>query len=184
MKFEIGREARALLLKTARESIRSYQQGAAYEPEEIPKELNFESGCFVSLNIRGRLRGCIGNFRSDLNIVKNVSEMACKAAFADPRFGPLSVDELCICNIEISILSPMVKASAEEITVGRDGIYILKGLSRGVLLPQVAVENGWDRETFLNQTCVKAGLPEDAWKEADTEILSFEALVFNENNLI
>lgn len=184
MNFDISRENRSLLLKTARNSIKAKQKGEKTELPEIPEELRFMSGCFVTLHLRGRLRGCIGNFRDDVNIVENVSEMACQAAFADPRFGPVSMDELGMCDIEISVLSPMMKTTAEEITVGRDGIYIVKGFNRGVLLPQVATDQEWDAETFLSQTCIKAGLPQDAWRDPETEILRFEALVFNENNLI
>jgi len=184
MNFEISREHRNLLLKTARESIKAKQSNETFSLPDVPEGLDFNSGCFVTLHLRGRLRGCIGNFRNDVNIIKNISEMACQAAFSDPRFGPVSKDELGMCDIEISVLSPMIKACAEDITVGRDGIYIIQGSDRGVLLPQVATEYEWDAETFLSQTCVKAGLPTDAWKDPETEILRFEAIVFNENNLI
>ena len=109
--------------------------------------------------------------------------MACQAAFSDPRFGPVSKDELGMVDIEISVLSPMIKTTADEIEVGRDGIYIIKGHSRGVLLPQVATEHQWDRVTFLEQTCSKAGLHTGAYKEPDTEIFRFEALIFSEDNL-
>ncbi len=185
MTFELTREARRLLLKIARQSIKSRQENQPYEMDNLPNELNFNSGCFVTINLRNRLRGgCIGNFSDDTNIAQNVSDMACQAAFSDPRFGPVSKDELGMCEIEISVLSPMIKATAEEITVGRDGIYIIKGHNRGVLLPQVATERGgWDRVEFLEQTCIKAGLNSNAWKESNTEIYRFEALIFNENNL-
>lgn len=179
----LSREARLLLLKTARSSIRAKLFNDAPADVKIPDELNFNSGCFVTLNLRGRLRGCIGNFRDDINIVENVASMACQAAFSDPRFGPVSKDELGMCEIEISVLTPMMPAKADEITVGRDGIYIVRGYSRGVLLPQVATDHHWDRETFLEQTCAKAGLPLSAWKEPDTEIYRFEAIVFSENHL-
>lgn len=180
MDFDISREARQLLLKTARESIKAFHNKTDYTLPEISEELEFNSGCFVTLHLRGRLRGCIGNFRDDVNIVQNVSDMACQAAFNDPRFGPVSKDEMCMCEIEISVLSPMKRAKAEEITVGRDGIYIIKGFNRGVLLPQVATENDWNSETFLSQTCLKAGLPSNAWHDEDTEIFRFEAVVFKE----
>jgi len=184
MDFSLSRDSRLFLLKAARNAIRSKMDSIVPETGDIPHELGFSSGCFVTIHLRGRLRGCIGNFREDINIVNNVSAMACQAAFSDPRFGPVSKDELGMCDIEISVLSPMIKACAEDITVGRDGIYIIQGSDRGVLLPQVATEYEWDAETFLSQTCVKAGLPTDAWKDPETEILRFEAIVFNENNLI
>lgn len=183
MNFALSREARLMLLKTARESIRSKLYGEPFSVDNVPDELNFSSGCFVTLTLRGRLRGCIGNFRDDINIVDNIAEMAVQAAFSDPRFGPVSKDELGMCEMEISVLSPMIPATAEEITVGRDGIYIMKGYSRGVLLPQVATDHHWDRETFIEQTCAKAGLPLEAWREPDTRIYRFEALVFSENHL-
>lgn len=183
MNFELSRQSKMFLLKTARCCIKSGQDRCSYDYGDIPEELNFNSGCFVTLHLRGRLRGCIGTFRNDENIVKNVSEMACQAAFADPRFGPVSKDELGMVEIEISVLSPMVKTTADDIKVGRDGIYIVKGSSRGVLLPQVATERRWDEVTFLEETCVKAGLPMEAYKEPDTDIFRFEALIFSENNL-
>lgn len=183
MNFSLSREARLLLLKTARTSIRAKLYKEELPDIDTPDELDFNSGCFVTLHLRGRLRGCIGNFRDDINIIENVSEMAVQAAFSDPRFGPVSRDELGMCEVEISVLSPMIPAKAEEITVGRDGIYIVKGYNRGVLLPQVATEHHWDRETFIEQTCVKAGLGKDAWHQPDTKIYRFEALVFSENHL-
>jgi len=184
MNFDISREARLFLLKTARASIRSKQNNEKFQIEPTPDGLDFKSGCFVTLHLRGRLRGCIGNFNEDTDITENVSKMACQAAFSDPRFGPLSKDELGMVEIEISVLSPMESTKAEEIEVGKHGIYIVNGFNRGVLLPQVAAEQDWDRETFLKQTCVKAGLPEGAWKDEGTKIYRFSAIVFSENHLI
>ena len=183
MGFKISREGKLFLLKTARNSIKDKLYGSATDCGEAPEGLDFMSGCFVTIHLRKRLRGCIGNFRDDIGIVENVKDMARQAAFADPRFGPVSKDEFAMCELEISVLSPMIPADAEEITVGRDGIYIIKGYNRGVLLPQVAQEHYWDRETFLEQTCVKAGLPQDAYKDKDTTIFRFEALVFGDGNL-
>jgi AmmeMemoRadiSam system protein A len=184
MRFDISRAGRLFLLNTARKSIKNAQNGSVFSPDEIPQELMFKSGCFVTLNLRGRLRGCIGTFREDTDIVANVVEMARQAAFADPRFGPVSKDELGMCEIEISVLSPMIKCSAGDITVGRDGIYIIRGHKRGVLLPQVAVSQGWDRDTFLSQTCVKAGLDAGAWRDGSCDIYRFEALVFGDENTL
>lgn len=179
----LSRQAKLFLLKTARSSIKAAQDRKEYTPDEAPEGLDFTGGCFVTLNLRSRLRGCIGNFRDDIDIIKNVTDMASQAALHDPRFGPVSKDELGMCEIEISILTPMMKTSASEIKVGRDGIYIIKDSHRGVLLPQVAKDHGWDEETFLSQTCVKAGLNAFAWKEKETDIYRFEALVFSENEL-
>ncbi len=183
MDFELTRESKLFLLKTAKEAIRSKLFGTDNAMPNTPEELSFNSGCFVTLHLRKRLRGCIGNFRDDVNIIRNVAEMAVAAAFSDPRFGPVSRDEFMMCDIEISVLSPMVPAQAEDIKVGRDGIYIVNGYNRGVLLPQVATENEWNETEFLEQTCVKAGLPGQAYKDKDTKIYRFQALVFGADNL-
>jgi len=108
--------------------------------------------------------------------------MAIASGWEDPRFPPLDASELDEIEIEISVLSPLRPARPEEIEVGKHGVYITKGFYRGVLLPQVAVEYGWDRETFLAQTCLKAGLHPDAWKEPDTKIEIFSAEVFSEKD--
>jgi len=181
--MNLERISKLLLLRTARGSILSKLNKTPQDGIEIPEELNFNSGCFVTLHLRGKLRGCIGNFRDDVNIIDNISQMATQAAFSDPRFAPVSKDEFSQCEIEISVLTPMELTTVEDITVGRDGIYIIRGESRGVLLPQVAVENEWDRDTFLSQTCVKAGLSPDAWQDSVAEIYRFQALIFSEDNL-
>jgi AmmeMemoRadiSam system protein A len=183
MDFNLSRYSKLVLLRTARNAITAKLKQTERDKIEISEELNFNGGCFVTINLRKRLRGCIGNFREDINIIENVSEMAVQAAFSDPRFAPVSNDEFPQCELEISVLSPMIPAKSEEIKTGRDGIYIIKGLNRGVLLPQVATENDWDTETFLQQTCIKAGLSPDSWMDKDTKIYRFEALVFSEDNL-
>ncbi len=138
-------------------------------------------GCFVTLKKKGDLRGCIGTFVSRDNLVENVKKMAVAAAFDDPRFYDVTLDELKDLSVEISVLYPLIKInSIEEIKVGRDGLYVIYGYYSGVLLPQVALEYGWSREEFLSHTCIKAGLPQDAWKNLDIEIYRFEAEVFGE----
>jgi AmmeMemoRadiSam system protein A len=145
------------------------------------ENLNFNSGCFVTLHIDGNLRGCIGNFREDTNIIQNVKEMAISAAFSDPRFPPLESEEFNRINIEISVLSPMIKInSLNDIKIGRDGLYIKKGFYSGVLLPQVATEYNWSVEEFLSHTCVKAGLPSNYWQVNKLDIYRFEAVIFSE----
>jgi AmmeMemoRadiSam system protein A len=142
--------------------------------------LHLHSGCFVTIKNQGELRGCIGNFVSDQPLYLLVQEMAVSAATRDPRFYPMKKEDLADFTIDISVLSPLVKAaSAEEIEVGVHGIYIIKGSYRGVLLPQVATEYGWDRDQFLQHTCIKAGLPQDAW-QGECEIYIFSAQVFGE----
>ena len=151
--FILDIESKRYLLKIARESIKAKLSNNYFKTSSsIPEALNFKSGCFVTLHLNGNLRGCIGNFRQDINIVENVSEMAISAAFSDPRFYPITSKEFENLKIEISILSPMVRCCPEDIVVGRDGICIKKGYYSGVLLPQVATEYGFDRETFLDQT--------------------------------
>lgn len=107
--------------------------------------------------------------------------MAISSATRDPRFYPLGKEDLDNFSLEISVLSPLKKIDdIEEIEVGRHGIYLEKGFYRGVLLPQVATEHGWDRTTFLKQTCIKAGLPTHAWQSEDAEIYIFSAQIFSE----
>ena len=179
----LGPEARRELLRIAREAIRAGLRGRRYVPEEpADPALRRPAGVFVTLHENGALRGCIGTFQSDRPLYRNVAEMAQAAAFEDPRFPPLRPEEFPRVDLEISVLSPMERVpDPREVQVGRHGLYIVQGPRRGVLLPQVAVEQGWDRETFLAQTCLKAGLPPDAWSRG-AEIYVFEAEVFGEKD--
>ncbi len=136
-------------------------------------------GAFVSLHKKGQLRGCIGYIEGRGPLYRTVEEMAEAAAFRDPRFPPVTEKELSDLDIEISVLTPLKRiTNVNEIEVGKHGIYIKKGWNSGLLLPQVATEYGWDRKTFLEHTCQKAGLPSNAWKEKDTEIYIFSADIF------
>jgi len=147
--------------------------------EAATERLKEKRGAFVTVHKGSQLRGCIGNIRGREPLYQTVARMAEEAAFNDPRFPPLSKEELDDIDIEISALTPLKKIERpEEITVGKHGIYVEKGFFSGLLLPQVAIEHGWDRETFLEQTCFKAGLHKDAWKEKDTKIYAFSADVF------
>jgi len=176
-------QARKKLLSIAREAIEAGLHGRPYTPREpSDPQLRRRAGAFVTLHERGALRGCIGTFRDDLPLYRNVAEMARAAAFEDPRFPPLGREEFDRVDLEISVLTPMRRVThPEEVEVGRHGLCVVQGPYRGVLLPQVAVEHGWDRETFLSHTCLKAGLPPDAWKRG-AEILVFEAEVFGEKD--
>ena len=141
------------------------------------------AGAFVTLHENGQLRGCIGRMRSELPLDETISEMALAAAFEDPRFDPVSRAEIADIEIEITVLGILRKiASAEEIIVGNHGIYIIGRGRSGVLLPQVATENGWNRLEFLNHVCLKAGLPPGAWQETDTQLFIFEGIVFGESD--
>ncbi|MHB8057211.1 MAG: AmmeMemoRadiSam system protein A [Desulfuromonadaceae bacterium] len=169
------------LLKIARQTIADYVSNGKV-PAIAPTSpgLNLHSGCFVTIKQKGELRGCIGNFVSDQPLYLLVQEMAISAATRDPRFYPLKVDDLADFTLDISVLSPLHKAATvEEIKVGTHGIYIVKGSYRGVLLPQVATEYGWNRDQFLQHTCIKAGLPQDAW-QGECDIFIFSAQVFGE----
>ena len=170
------------LLKIARSAIiANVGTGKTPAAETTLQGLQEENGCFVTIKQQGRLRGCIGNFVSDKPLYLLVQEMAIAAATQDPRFYPMKQPDLDNFKLEISVLSPLRKISSiEEIIVGTHGIYLVKNASRGVLLPQVATEFGWDLETFLDHTCLKAGLPEKAWQK-DCEIYIFSAQVFGES---
>jgi AmmeMemoRadiSam system protein A len=179
---ELNAHEKQVLLAIARQAIiQSVRTGGEYiEPRE-EKILNQRNGCFVTIKQQGQLRGCIGNFQSELPLFREVARMALASATRDPRFYPMKEADLDSFTVEISVLSPLRKVdSIDEIEVGRHGIYIEKGYCRGVLLPQVATEHGWDRLTFLRQTCVKAGLPTEAWEADDAEIYVFSAQVFGE----
>jgi AmmeMemoRadiSam system protein A len=136
-------------------------------------------GAFVTIQKRGQLRGCIGYIEGRGPLHKTIEDMAEAAAFRDPRFSPVRENELAELEIEISVLTPLKKITdVNEIQVGKHGIYIKKGWFSGLLLPQVATEYGWDRQTFLGHTCQKAGLPSNAWRDKDTEIYIFSADIF------
>ncbi len=169
------------LIEIARRSIE-----AALDNKPAPKfdvlegKLSENGAAFVTLTIGGQLRGCIGYTEAIMPLYQCVSECAVSAAFRDPRFKPLTKDEYPNIHVEISVLTPLVNVSSiDEIMVGRDGLMISQMGRRGLLLPQVATDYGWDRETFLIQTCRKAGLPDDAWQHGAT-IQKFTAFVFEE----
>lgn len=170
------------MLKLVRQTIADSLEGRPRpELSQADMALGQDQGAFVTLRQKGRLRGCIGLFEGQGSLAETVQEMALSAAFQDPRFRPLSsVGELKECDIEISVLSPLKETDPEEIEVGKHGIYIIQGHYRGVLLPQVATENNWNRETFLDHTCLKAGLSPGCWRQPDTRILTFTAEVFGE----
>ena len=134
---------------------------------------------FTTLHITGKLRGCIGYVFPTQPLYQTVAETARSAAFEDPRFEPVTPAEAQLLQIEISVLSPLQTIAPEGIVVGKHGLVVTKGNQRGLLLPQVPVEWDWDRETFLSQTCLKAGLPADAWLH-DVEVQAFTAEVFSD----
>ena len=169
-----------LLLHVARDSIEAHLKGKSAIPVKTDSPVLCEArGAFVSLHRRGQLRGCIGFIEALKPLLQTVREMAAAAAFHDPRFRPLQPDELADLEIEISVLSPLrLIESTDEIEIGKHGLYMVRGLNRGLLLPQVATQYHWSRLQFLEQTCGKAGLPPDAWKDPQTKIYVFSAAVF------
>ncbi|MBU4565054.1 MAG: AmmeMemoRadiSam system protein A [Desulfarculus sp.] len=179
---ELSPKEQKALLELARGRIARLvgREGDGPAKDELPGP-EMKRGAFVTLHKQGRLRGCIGNFISDEPLTELIQDMAVAAASQDPRFPPLGAAELDQVDLEISVLSPLKRISdVNEIKVGTHGIYMVSPRGRGVLLPQVATEYGWDRDTFLDQTCVKAGLRPGCWRDPDTEILIFSAQIFGE----
>jgi AmmeMemoRadiSam system protein B/AmmeMemoRadiSam system protein A len=170
------------LLAFARESIRRYLTTQTVPmPRNFPARMEFPQGVFVTLKKAGQLRGCIGHIPGDVELGHNVGAMALQAAFGDPRFAPVVLSELKDLEIEISALTPMKAiASSDEIVVGRDGVLMSTSGVSAVFLPQVAVENNWNRAEMLDNLCVKAGLSAGCWKR-DAKFQVFQAEVFSES---
>jgi AmmeMemoRadiSam system protein A/AmmeMemoRadiSam system protein B len=139
-----------------------------------------KSGVFVTLRLKGILRGCIGHMSAEKPLAQAVQEMAVAAATSDPRFPPLTEKELKQISVKVAILSPMQRISTQEVEVGRHGLLISHNGRRGVLLPEVAAERGWNRETFLENLCVKAGLPRETWHQ-EPALYAFTSVVFGES---
>lgn len=174
-------EERSLLLSVARRAVESYVRKGDVPPEELPPgPLGEKGAAFVTLTKGGRLRGCIGYTEPFHPLWRTVQECAVAAATEDPRFPKVKAGELESIRMEVSVLTPLVPIRPGEVVVGLHGLVVERGGWKGLLLPQVASEYGWDAETFLAQTCRKAGLPADAWKEAGTKIYGFTAQVFGE----
>ncbi len=181
--FSLDKKAQQVLLDIARKSVEmAVKENKVYEPSSQGiKSIEQDRGAFVTLKINGQLRGCIGYTAPIKPLYLAVRDVAIQAATGDPRFRPVSVDELPLLQYEISVLSPFHHVrNIDEIKIGRDGLLIKKGPYAGLLLPQVPVEWGWDRKTFLEQTCKKAGLPPDAWKDPEADLFRFSAFVFGE----
>jgi AmmeMemoRadiSam system protein A len=182
MTFALPPQDRLVLLQTAREAIgaRLGRRPARFPP--APPQLSTPCGAFVTLTIQGELRGCIGHTAACQPLLEAVKDVAVSSAFDDPRFPSLSPEEWPHVRIEISVLSPFeCITDIARIIVGVHGIMVKNGRRSGLLLPQVASERGWDRETFLAHSCRKAGLPGDAWRWPDTRIEIFSATVFQED---
>lgn len=180
---DLTAEERAELMRVARQSLEEHFAGRGpLRPEPTTPTLGENRGAFVTLHRArgGDLRGCVGMMRSEESLVRTVARMAVSAAVDDGRFEPVTAKELPELQIEISALGPLRPIRPEEVEVGRHGLLISHRGRRGVLLPQVPIEHGWDRETFLEHTCLKAGLTPGTWRDKDVELLGFTAEVFGE----
>jgi len=176
-------EDKKTLLKIARKTLEEYLKTGKVPDFEIKSEnLKRIQGAFVTLHKKGRLRGCIGNIIGRKPLWETVRDMAIESAVGDPRFPNVKYEELKDIDIEISVLSPLKRVSSpDEIVLGKHGVLVRKGFNQGVYLPQVATETGWSKEEFLSSLCYhKAGLDPLAWKDKDTELYVFEAIVFDE----
>ena len=180
--MELTAKDKATLLNIVKSTIASKVKDKVPPKVEIASEILKEKrGAFVTLKKRGHLRGCIGYIKAVKPLWETVQEMAVAAAFHDPRFPALKSEEFKDLSFEISVLSPLQRIkNISDIEVGKHGLYIVRGYNSGLLLPQVAVEYSWDRETFLRETCYKAGLPPQAWMDKETEIYIFSADYFGD----
>jgi AmmeMemoRadiSam system protein A len=177
----LSEEQRETLLRVAREAVEAAASRLPYEPEADDPELQEPGAAFVTLKKSGQLRGCIGAVEACEPMIESVARMARAAAIEDPRFPPVRPEEVATLTVDISLLSPSKRVTdAMQIEVGRHGLIIEQGANRGLLLPQVATEWGWDREEFLDHTCVKAGLPKGSWRGGACKLYAFEAEVFGE----
>lgn len=165
------------LLTLAKDTIEEYvSSGSVVERNIQNPQFKADGAVFVTIKKNGSLRGCIGNIQPVMSLYQSVIKNAIAASSSDPRFPPLKKEELKDISVEVSILSPLIPLKdTRNIQVGKHGLVIRKGAQSGILLPQVATEFGWDKDTFLEMVCMKAGLPKSAWKEA--ELLTFTAEV-------
>lgn len=179
----LNKEEQEVLLKIARNTIEEYVKNRHIPPIDVADYPNLmqPGGVFVTLTKNKQLRGCIGYIKAIDPLAQAVSKMGIAAATEDPRFSPVTKDELKDIRIEITVLSELTRVNdIKQIEVGKHGLYLVKGFNSGLLLPQVPIEQGWNREQFLIHTCYKAGLPPNAWKEKDSEIYTFTGFIFHE----
>jgi AmmeMemoRadiSam system protein A len=178
---EFSREERKLLLKLAHKAILASLEHRELALSPVPPHLTEPRGAFTTLYFRGDLRGCVGHVYPTDSLYRTVAETARAAAFEDSRFWPITLDEAVELEISLSVLSPLRPVQPEQVEVGRHGLLVSLHQHRGLLLPQVPIEHAWDRITFLEQTCRKAGLPPDAW-QTGAQIEVFTAEVFGDRD--
>lgn len=177
------------LVKMARKVVTEFlKNNSKISDSEFDSKFNFRSGVFVTLNKEDDLRGCIGFPTPIKKLSEGLVDAAISAATRDPRFNPVTTDELNKITFEVTVLTPPKEIKVEEyseylsqIKVGRDGLIVENNFSSGLLLPQVPTEYGWSEEEFLEHTCQKAGLRKDAWKEKSTIVSKFQGVIFKEN---
>ena len=179
---EYSRDERRILLQIAHQSIVSGLSGETLKAVPVPARLREPRGVFTTLYLEGELRGCVGYAMPIAPLHQAVAETARAAAFEDSRFCPVTREEAPALEVSLSVLSPLFPIQPEQVQVGRHGLVVSMGFNRGLLLPQVPTEYGWDRETFLEQTCRKAGLPTDAWRRG-AKFEAFTAEVFGDGDL-
>ena len=178
--FSLSKDEKKELLRLARQAVQtSVESGSVLKYEPNMSNLKIFKGAFVTLTKKGALRGCIGFIEPIYPLCQTVIRAAYYAALEDRRFGPVTANELEDLEVEVSVLSPLTRITqASLVQVGKHGLVIAQGGRKGLLLPQVAVDNGWTRDEFLEEACLKAGLPGDAWKKG-AEIYTFEAIVLH-----
>jgi AmmeMemoRadiSam system protein A len=175
----VSEDDQQLLLSIARQALEARVAGLGTPQVECAGVLGLRCGAFVTIHAGDDLRGCLGRLSTDWPLGRTLVHLGAAVVDRDPRFPPVTPSELPLLHIEISLLTPeRPVASIEEIEIGRHGLIVERGYARGLLLPQVATEHRWDRTTFLEHTCIKAGLPRDAWK-AGARMHVFEAYVFS-----
>ncbi|HZP24280.1 MAG TPA: AmmeMemoRadiSam system protein A [Terriglobales bacterium] len=179
---EYSSEERRILLRLAHQSIEAALSGRQLDLTAPSEHLAEPRGAFTTLHLHHRLRGCIGYVLSPQSLYRTVAETARGAAFDDPRFEPVTLAEAGQLQIEISVLSQLQPITPDQVVLGKHGLVAMQGNRRGLLLPQVPGEWEWDRETFLAQTCMKAGLAPDAWRHG-AELQAFTAEIFGEHDL-
>ncbi len=168
-----------MLLQLAHRAIEARLRNEPLDLKAPTPHLAERRGAFTTLHLRGELRGCIGYVGAVNSLYQTVAETAAAAAFEDPRFDPVSAEQAKELKVEISVMSPLFPISPQQVEIGRHGLVVTLDRRRGLLLPQVPVEHGWDVETFLNETCRKAWLPVDAWRHG-AQLEGFTAEVFGE----
>jgi AmmeMemoRadiSam system protein A len=172
-----------VLLDLARRAILNAIEKRILDFPPYSAALAAPAGAFVTLHHRGQLRGCVGQVESPDPLAETAARAAINAALHDSRFSPVEAGEVRSLEIEISLLSPPEPIAPEAIVVGRHGLMVIEGEYRGLLLPQVATERRWSSQRFLEETCAKAGLPRDAWREPSARIFAFAAEVFSDTSV-